>query len=250
MSEDCTFWLFAFAWFLGGFVNGISGMGAAMVALPIYVSVMHPQTLVPVTCLCVAIVSLSTSWLYWRHTRWHSLRAMIIGAVPGSLAGLGILLILPSTVLQLAAGSIMVLFVLWQFTHSIGEAHGDGLVSGSAAGFLSGFVNTSIGFGNPPVAIYSIYAGWSQPETMGSMNVFTLIASVITIVAHCGAGLYTMEVLHYACYGGPATVIGMLAATPLARRVPQAAFKRILLIIIAVAGGVCIWRGVSGLLFG
>ncbi|MDO5537118.1 MAG: sulfite exporter TauE/SafE family protein [Desulfovibrionaceae bacterium] len=248
MIEDYSFWLFAFAWFLAGFVNSVGGMGAAMVALPIVAGAMHAQTLVPATCLCVAIISAAMSWVYWRSTRWQSLKAMIAGALPGSLAGLGILLILPTSVLQLAAGTIMILFVLWQFLHKAGAPHGDSGTAGATAGFFSGFINTSIGFGNPPVAIYSIYAGWEKMETMGSMNVFTLIVCGMTIAAHAGAGLYSEEVFRYALFGGPATVIGMIAGLPIARRINQATFKRILLLIIGAAGCICVFRGLGQLL--
>ena len=247
MFDDPSLWLFALAWFLGGFVNGLSGMGAAMVALPIVAGSMDPHTLVPATCVCVAIISASTAWVFWRHTRWQALKFLIIGALPGSLAGLAILLILPTSVLQLAAGIIMVLFVLWQFFHAITMPRGDTLLSGSIAGFFSGFINTSISFGNPPVAIYSLYAGWSQLETLGSMNVFTLIACLITCVAHASAGLYNMDVLWHVLFGGPATVLGMVVALPLETRISQTLFRRILLFIIAVAGGICIIRGLTSL---
>lgn len=245
MFSDPSLWLFAFAWFLGGFVNGISGMGAAMVAVPIVAGSMAPATLVPATCVCVGIISASTAWVFWRNTRWRALKALIIGAIPGSLAGLAILLVMPISTLQLSAGTIMVLFVIWQFTHKQGQPHGDGPVSGGIAGFASGFINTSISFGNPPVAIYALYAGWSQLETLGSMNVFTLVACIITMIAHASAGLYNMDVLMHVVFGGPATVLGMIVALPLSKRVSQSLFRRILLVIIAAAGIVCIARGLG-----
>ena len=247
MLDDPSLWLFAFAWFLAGFVNGISGMGAAMVALPIVAGSMDPAILVPATTVCVTIISASTAWVFWRHTRWQALKFLIIGALPGSLAGLAILLVLPTSVLQLAAGIIMVLFVLWQFFHAVTTPRGDTLLSGSLAGFCSGFINTSISFGNPPVAIYSLYAGWSQLETLGSMNVYTFFVCLITMAAHASAGLYTMDVFQHALFGGPATVLGMMAALPIARHISQAVFRRILLLVIAAAGVVCLVRGLLAL---
>ncbi len=243
MFDDCTLWLFAFAWFLGGFVNGVSGMGCAMVALPIVAGTMNPATLVPASCVGVLAVSLGMSAVYWRHTRWSSLKALLLGALPGSLAGLGILLILPASVLQLAAGGIMVLFVLWQSVRGRVTPHGDGLFTGALAGFCSGFINTSISFGNPPIAIYSLHAGWHRLETLSTMNVFTALACLITCLAHAGAGLYTADVLRHVLFGAPATILGMLAALPAAKRVSQRLFRKILLMVIFAAGLVCLFRG-------
>ena len=106
-------------------------------------------------------------------------------------------------------------------------------------------MNTSISFGNPPVAIYSLWVGWSKEDTMGTMNVFTICATILTCTAHASAGLYSMALLPYALVGIPATVIGVCVAHPIAKRIPQESFRRILLVIIAAAGVVCPYQGLS-----
>lgn len=247
MFDDPSLWLFALAWFLAGFVNSIAGMGAAMVALPIVAAHIAPATLVPATSVCVAIISIATGAVFWRHTRWRSLKALLIGAIPGAAAGLAVLLILPVPVLQLSAGIIMILFVGWQFSHPKSQAHGDTVPAGLVAGFAAGFINTSISYGNPPVAIYSMYAGWEKLEVLGTMNVYTFLVCLITMTAHASAGLYTMDVFWHAVWGGPATVLGMLAALPLAKHISQAAFRRILLLVIGSAGILCLVQGIHGI---
>ena len=48
---DSSYPIVFLAWFLGGFVNGVSGMGAAMVALPIVACVLEMNAAVPSSCL-------------------------------------------------------------------------------------------------------------------------------------------------------------------------------------------------------
>lgn len=43
MTLDPSVWVFAFAWFMAGLINGLSGMGAAMLALPIAATAMPPS---------------------------------------------------------------------------------------------------------------------------------------------------------------------------------------------------------------
>lgn len=248
MFDDPSLWLFAFAWFVAGFVNIIAGMGAAMVALPIVAGHIAPATLIPATAVCVTIISIATGAVFWRHTRWRSLKALLAGAVPGAAAGLAVLLILPVPVLQLSAGIIMILFVAWQFSHPKSKAHGDTVPAGLIAGFAAGFINTSISYGNPPVAIYSMYAGWEKLEVLGTMNVYTFLVCLITMTAHASAGLYNMDVFQHAAFGGPATVLGMLTALPLSKHISQATFRRILLTVIGAAGILCLFQGLSGVL--
>ena len=57
------------AWFLGGFINGVSGMGAAMVALPIVACVLEMSEAVPATCLVAVTLA-----IYVVHDKKHHIR--------------------------------------------------------------------------------------------------------------------------------------------------------------------------------
>lgn len=248
MPADPSLVLFACAWLLAGFVNGVSGMGAAMCALPIVAGSMAPQLLIPATCLMVFVVSLATAAPYMAYTRWKSLPALLAGAAPGAAAGLAVLLVTPAWALQLGAGAIMLLFTLWQFFTPSLRPHGDSWPAGLVGGFGSGFVNTSISFGNPPIAIYALYAGWDKLETMGTMNVCTTITALFTCAAHGMAGLYNAQVMEYALWGAPATVAGLVLSLPVAKRINQQTFRKILLVVIGIAGAICVARGLKAIL--
>lgn len=112
MTLDPSVWVFAFAWFMAGLINGLSGMGAAMLALPIAATAMPPKLLIPATCLMVLVVSVSTAVFYLKNIRRRAFLALLLGAIPGSLAGLGILLFTPVPFLQISAGAIMVLYTI------------------------------------------------------------------------------------------------------------------------------------------
>ena len=68
MTPDMTILIVSIAWFLGGFVNGVSGMGAAMVALPIVAGFMDMSEAVPSSCLVTCIVAgyvAAAAWLQY-----------------------------------------------------------------------------------------------------------------------------------------------------------------------------------------
>ena len=242
MFEESSLWIFSLAWFLGAFVQSVGGMGAVMVALPICANYMQAQTLVPATCICVAIFSASMSFTYRKDALIPSLKSLTIGAIPGAIAGLFILLFTPSSLLQVVTGLILIFFILCKRKPS-SHKNKETFASGSIAGFLSGFINTSIGLGNPPVAMYSLYAGWSHFETLATMNLFRFLVSILTMACHYGAGLYTADVLHHVLWGAPATVLGMVAGLPIARHIDQNSFRRILRFLILVSGCICFMKG-------
>ncbi|MFI3271068.1 MAG: sulfite exporter TauE/SafE family protein [Pseudomonadota bacterium] len=238
--------LFFIAWFLAGFVNGVSGMGAAMVAVPIIITLIPVHDVVPVSCLIVTAVSGHMAWNFRKGCRFQSLKNMFLGSVPGSLAGLTILLCIQASVLQLLTGTIMILFVLWQCIKKENTIRNPETLPKSVfAGFLSGVLNTSISFGNPPIGAYALHLGWNQEETVGTMNIFSFGAFIIACAFHAFAGLYTKEVLTLAAWGIPASMFGILCSLPVARRINALTFKRILLTVIACAGANCIARALS-----
>ena len=71
--------LFLAAWFLAGFVNGLAGMGAAMVALPLVAALIDPAALVPSTCIVVTALTAYMAWAYWRDFHFADILPLLIG---------------------------------------------------------------------------------------------------------------------------------------------------------------------------
>ncbi len=239
-------WFFLFAWFLAGFINAIAGMGAAMVAVPLVTPFMPPAMLTPVACIIVMVISMHMSWNFRKGCLMGSLKNMLIGAVPGSLVGLAMLVYIPVKSMQLFTGIVMVAFVIWQFARKMNTVQRpETLPKSLFAGFCSGVLNTSISFGNPPVGVYALYLGWTPLQTVGTTNIFSIFAYIFACVIQASAGLYTQEVLTWAAMGVPAAMLGIVCAMPVARRINASTFKRVLLVVIACGGLTCMWRGLS-----
>ena len=198
MPEATDLFVF-FAWILGGFVSGVSGIGGAMVAFPLLALVIPVHQLIALTCIINVVMDGCLAGMHFRHCRLSSLWPMLAGSVPGSFAGLYILQICSGAVLQGAVGLLLLYYVYWQMTYRAAQgpvSHPQML--GAAAGFGAGLQAT--------------------------------------------AGFYTPEVLGYALYGAPGVILGTLLAFPVAKRIPQETFRKVLLVIIGVAGAVCLVR--------
>ncbi len=243
---EFTEYFFLFAWFLAGFINAIAGMGAAMVAVPLVTAIMPPAMLTPIACIIVMVVSIHMSWNFREGIRLGSLKNMFIGAVPGSLLGLAMLIYIPTKSMQLFTGIVMVLFVAWQFMRKLNTVQRpETFAKSTFAGLCSGILNTSISFGNPPLGVYALYLGWTPLQTVGTTNIFSVFAYIFACAIQASAGLYTEEVLTWAAMGVPAAMLGIACAMPVVRRINANTFKRVLLMVIACGGATCIWRGLS-----
>ncbi len=230
------------AWLAGGFVSGVSGIGGAMVAFPLLALFIPVHQLIPLTCALNVVMDGCLAAMHCRHCRGSALLPMLAGSIPGSFAGLYILQICSGAVLQGAVGLLLIYYVYWQKTFRVHGVMRYPRLLGASAGFGAGLLGTAISFDGPPIGAYGLYMGWEPRVFLGTLGVFFVIRGTFTVILQAWTGFYTPEVLGYALVGAPGVILGTLLAFPVAKRIPQKAFQRVLLSIIGVAGLVCLVR--------
>ena len=109
-------------WFTGGFVSGVTGIGGAMVAVPVAALFIPMHEVIPLSCILNAAMDGSLAFLYFRHCRVPALWPLLLGALPGSVAGLALLQMLPEAVLQGTVGLLLIFYVWWQRTARAGDS--------------------------------------------------------------------------------------------------------------------------------
>lgn len=229
-------------WFVGGFISGVTGIGGAMLAVPVAAFFLPMHEVILLSCILNAAMDGCIACLHFRYCRVSSLWPLLAGALPGSFAGLYILQLLSGAVLQGAVGLFLLAYVYWQYVARAGVAHQDSWIIGGVAGFGAGLLGTAISFDGPPAGAYALYLGWSPREVLGTLGIFFIIRSAFTCLLQASAGLYTPAVLGYALYGIPACILGTLCAFPVVKRIRADVFRTALVSLIAVSGVVCLWR--------
>ena len=230
-------------WGLAGFVNGISGMGAALMAVPFMTLFMDIRLIVPFSCLMVVVLSSTLAIKYRSEFHIKIILPALFCAIPGAFLGTLVLKILSSHVLEIFMAVVLIVYAIWNFMqkYTPKEERNSALVGG-ACGFFSGFFGSTISFTGPPLAIYILYTGWKQQKALGSLGAALIIITGTSCVSHYFAGLYTKEFLHYLLIGVPAGFFGMLVSFPFIKYITQETFRKILLLVIGFAGIMCLTR--------
>ena len=162
------------SWLCGGFVAGVTSMGAALFAVPITAFFLPMQDAVLLSCLSLPFMMIAIVGLNVRACRLKSILPLLAGTVPGSVAGLWILEALPDRTLRICVGLILVLFPVWHAAARI-KPRGENWRAALAAGFLSGVLGTSTSFDGPPAAAYGLYAGWPPSVMLGTLGLYYLL---------------------------------------------------------------------------
>ncbi len=235
--------IFGLAWFVGGLMAGLTGFGGAMVALPITISYLPPTAVMPITIIAVIALVSYMAYLYREALDVKSAVALAIGSIPGSIIGAYVLLFISMQAIQIFAGLVMLVFVFMQFTPKFTITIKETMPKTLVTGFITGFLNTTVTFAGPSIAIYALLLNWGKEKFLGVVSLATLLTSLGTVVVYGVNNLYTKEMIPLLAVVIPATLIGIALAYPLGRRINTQVYRKIVIAIIFFAACTCLYRG-------
>ena len=234
--DGASFFICFAGWTLGGIVNGISGLGAGIFALPIVLLVTDIKTASLITCIICIPLPAILGWQFRRHYRLADLRLLFLGTIPGALLGVALLPRIPARALQMGLGIMLMAHMLWHLlAHRPGPLRSP-LLWGAASGAVAGFIQAVSGLGGPPIGMYAQLAHWDKDRTRGNISLYFLGLSLPLVLTQYLAGYYTGPVLQglIPCLLGCG--VGLVISYPLARKIGEASFQRLLAIVIGLSG--------------
>jgi uncharacterized membrane protein YfcA len=226
-------------------VFGMTGFGAAMVAVPVLVMFVPLKFAVPMMVFldvaCTVILGLSNR----RKVSVPELKRLLPFAVVGIFAGATVLANAPAKGLLLLLGVFVTAMSLRML---LARKQPDTPIAPgwvAPAGLVGGVFSALFGTGGP---IYTMYLARRLPleELRATMAAVIFLSAVLRLVSFASAGLFAQEGLLWTAFGiFPFGLLGLYLGSRLRRRVPEAALKRVLLVVLTVAGAVVLMRALA-----
>ena len=234
--EWMTIIWFAVGWVFGGFVNGITGFGAAMAAMPFVLMGMDLKLAVPACSLMVLVASLEQGWRYKGFTDWPRVMPLLVGAVPGALAGAAALRFLPPMYLKGALGTFLICYALWGLLLEGAKPSKISRNWGYMAGFLSTTFGTAFSFNGPPLAVYTTLSGWNKETSKAGLAIFFIITCILMIISQLVAGMHSYTTFLAMLIGTPCAIAGAAIGFRATRRLGNMAYRQLLFIFLGITG--------------
>jgi uncharacterized protein len=215
---------------VGAAVQGAVGFGAALLAAPL-LALLDPA-LVPAPLILAALVlNLLVMRRYPGAHHWRPVRWPVVGQVPGALVGVTVLTVVAN---DDALGVLFGALILFAVGLSVSGMHPRPtrpVLFG--AGSLSGFMQSTVGAGGPPIAL--VFQNEPGSVLRASLSRYFLSACTVSLTFLIVAGQVGSDELTDAVLLLPGTVVGFYASGWVAKHVDGAVARRSVLILSAVA---------------
>nr|WP_314840585.1 sulfite exporter TauE/SafE family protein [uncultured Microbacterium sp.] len=218
--------------------------GGNVLAIALFAAVLPARTSTAAMLLLLMVGDVFALITYRRHAHWPTLLRLAPAVVAGLVVGFLFLAYAGDGIVRRAIGVILLLMIavtLWRRRRQRRLA-ADALVPGGALlagtyGTLGGFTTMVANAGGPVLSMYFLATRLPVQVFLGTSAWFFAIINLVKVPFLAGLGLFHGQVLLMDAVLAPLVVIGALVGIRLARRMDQALFDRIV-IVLTVAGAI------------
>ncbi|CAM5423260.1 sulfite exporter TauE/SafE family protein [Alcaligenes phenolicus] len=223
--------LIAFASVLAGaFIQGASGMGFALIVVPV-LALVHPEAIPGALLFLMLPLNAYVAWRERGAIDRSGAGWITVGRFAGTFAGLGILLVLSTYWLNQFVGISTLLAVL---ASVLAPSFTPGKKAFITTGLVTGITETATGIGGPPLAL--VYQHAPVATLRSTVALCFLVGEVISLAVLGISGALQWSHLSYAVLCLPALLLGMGLSSLVHHKLDQRRLRIGVLVFATVSG--------------
>jgi uncharacterized membrane protein YfcA len=214
--------------FVAALVNGALGYGFSSITVPLALLLLPNRTLNPALVLLEIPLNASVLWANRAAIPqvWRRLLPILIGLLPGILAGTFVVSRVSPPWLKLGTLAALLPLTLLQaggVRRPVRAERRAGFLFGGGLGALYAVTTIS----GPPLALALNNQGLSRDEFRAALGLVRLVASLLTAVAYLFAGLFVRDSVALIPWMLPSVAIGVPVGAIVIRQLQPETFRRI-----------------------
>jgi uncharacterized membrane protein YfcA len=228
--------LFLFATFIGGVTTGLAGFALALVVSGIWLHIITP---IQTATLIVGYNLLTQGYAIWklRHAlSWRNVWPFIVGGAIGVPIGTILLIYIDPMYLRTGLGGLLVAYSIYSLVRPAFTPVQSGVPADVGIGFLNGLLGGLTGLTGIIVTVWCQLRGWPKDVQRAVFQPVNLAAIVMSAVSLSFAGAVTAETVKLYVLGLPVLLAGMWTGLKLYGKLNDAAFRKVLLLLLLVSG--------------
>jgi uncharacterized membrane protein YfcA len=234
---------FLLAAFVGGFASGLAGFAMGFVVSGIWLHILTP---VQTTALIVGYGLLTQGYGVWKLRQalaWKSIAPFIVGGVIGVPIGTMLLTYLNPTYLRSGVGVLLVIYGVYGLAQPALKPLPSNRLSDTSIGLANGILAGLTGLPGFIITVWCQLRGWKKDVQRAIFQPVMLAAILANVVSLGVAGAITADILRLYLIGVPAMVAGLWVGFKLYGKLDDAAFRKVILVLLLIAGLGLMQRG-------
>ncbi len=227
--------LISIIFLLAGFIQGVTGFGSALVAIPLLSLVIDIKDAVPLCILNSLVITTYLSLKMRKHLDHKKIIPLCAAAIPGIITGSTILKQVSSAIIQICLGILLVAYSIYNLI-SKPEQRKLHIAWSYIAGFLSGAIGAAFSAGGPPTIIYATLNDWKKDTIKATLSGFFLFNSYLIATVHAINGLTTIEIFAYFMISAPFVFLGTVLGTIYYGKIPGEHYLQLIYIFLILMG--------------
>ncbi|MFB9950326.1 sulfite exporter TauE/SafE family protein [Rhizobium puerariae] len=219
---------------IAGLARGFSGFGGALIFIPLAGAAISPKIAPALLLVIDGVTTLGMLPDGWKRANRREVGTMLIGTLVGVPVGTTMLATIEPTALRWLISAVVLSLLV--FLISGWRYHGKPKTPltigvGAVAGLFGGAAQLS----GPPVVAYWLGGAIPPLAVRANLVLYFALSTVISAASYIVGNLLTLEVLAMALIAGPGYALGLAAGSRLFGLAPEATFRRICFLLIAMA---------------
>jgi uncharacterized protein len=234
-----TIFLFGLVVLVTHFLEGITGFGCTVLALPFCVMLVGVKTAVPVLTVLSLILSSYIVIIDYKNIVWKSYIKIASFVGLGLPIGMLLFSFLPEDILKKILGVFMIMVASRGIYFAFNERAKVKEIGNRMLNFilfLGGIIHGAFSAGGPFVVIYATQALKNKSNFRATLSTLWVTLNSIIIIKIALSGAFTPVVMKYFGWSVPFLLAGMLLGNWAHKRIEDRVFTKVVFLVLLVAG--------------
>lgn len=216
-------------------VQGMTGFGFCLVAMPFLSLLLPLKVIVPVLVLCSLVLNMVIFFRMKGHLHLKRIAVMLVVGIVSTPLGVILLTVVKEKILK---GTVAVLVILTALImlKGIQVYSKNKYFTYTLTGFLSGLLNGSVSLSGPPVVLMLVNEGENKNDFKKNISGYFLALNIFSMPSFFMKGLISPIVLNYSIVGIAVLIVGALTGIKIGEGIGDERFKTIILLMIMAMG--------------
>ncbi len=233
---------YALIMFVAHLVQGVTGFGAMLLALPLLTFFFPVKEIIPAQVVVNLMQPLWYAGSQRRHIQFGHFRSAITLGLMGLPLGYAIYKYVPANELKITIGAFVVLVAVWNLSGLAPRVRAPMPVY-HLLNFLGGAAQGSMTLGGPFFVIYAARMLEDKSQFRAGLSLIWTVLNGILVATHIIAGNLTGAMLPLILLAVPGVILGTAAGSSLHDRIAQEPFRKLVFVLLIISGLVLL-RGV------